>query len=158
MHPLLPTSTAIEYGHRAAVGLERQGHISGVGLASRIDQEDLATRLHWPRPEPGAEAQLDVNRVTEDAAEGVALALVHVARGWVVRRRAQRGEAADWFLHDPQARSVALEISGMDRAEIAAAASRLREKVEQVRKAPLAPMKAACVMVLGTPSATVATV
>lgn len=40
-------------------------------------------------------AQLDFDRVTEDAAEAIALAMVYVSNGWVVRRRLQRGENTD---------------------------------------------------------------
>lgn len=95
MHPLLPASTALEYGHRAAVGLGRHLHVSGVALATLIENKDRDASLHWVLAPAGDVEQLDHNRITEDAAEAVALALVHVAQGWVVRRRLQRGESAN---------------------------------------------------------------
>ncbi len=157
MHPLLPTSTAIEYGHRAAVGLERNGHTPGAALATRFDLEEVEALLHWLSPHPGAVDQLDKNRVTEDAAEAIALAFVHVARGWVARRRAQRGESADWWFHDSEARPVALEVSGIDKGDAGVVADRLRTKVKQVQQGKTANQRAACVVVLSAPAATVAT-
>lgn len=154
MHPLLPTATAVEYGHRGAVGLGRHGHAPGVALATRLDRQKRNARLHWASPPPADAQQLDRQRVTEDAAEAIALTLVHVARGWVVRRRLQRGEAADWLLHDPQAQLVALEVSGIGEG---ADPQRLRKKLEQVRGATIAQQKAACVIELPIPQATLAT-
>jgi hypothetical protein len=153
MHPLLPASTAIEYGHRAAVGLERHHHLSGVALATRLEGETPEASLHWTLALFGDAEQLDRHRVTEDAAEAVALALVHVARGWVVRRRLQRGESADWLLQDSETRLVALEVSGIDDGDDS---ERLRVKLEQVRRATFATQRAACVIELSTPRARVA--
>ncbi len=154
MHPLLPASTAAEYGYRAAVGLERHDHESGVGLATSNDGQAGEASLHW-LPSAGGAEQLDRHRITEDAAEAVALALVRVARGWVVRRRLQRGESADWLLRDARAQHVALEVSGIDEGDVA---ERLRMKVQQVRSATVGNRRAACVVELATPRATVATV
>lgn len=153
MHPLLPASTAAEYAHRAAVGLERQNHVSGVALATRIENESPEASLHWVRSWAGDAEQLDRHRITEDAAEAVALALVHVTRGWVVRRRLQRGEFADWLLRDSEARLVALEISGVGEGEDS---DRLRVKLEQVRRATIAQRRAACIVELEAPRATLA--
>jgi len=86
-------------------------------------------------------------------AEAVALALVHIALGWVVRRRLQRGESADWLLKDPLARLVALEVSGVDEHEDP---HRLRKKLNQVRRATVARQKAACVVELLAPRAALA--
>jgi hypothetical protein len=153
MHPLLPASTATEYAHRAAVGLEWKNHMPGVALATWIEDESPEASLHWVRSRAGDVEQLDRHRITEDAAEAVALALVHVARGWVVRRRLQRGEFADWLLHDPEARLVALEVSGVGDGE---EAGRLRMKLEQVRRATIAERRAACVIELEAPRARLA--
>jgi len=60
---------------------------------------------------------LDANVVTELGAEALALALVHETRGWVVRRRLQRGEFADWLLDAPDGKVVALEVSGTDTVD-----------------------------------------
>jgi len=153
MHPLLPLATAIEYAHRAAMGLERHDHKPGVMLAVDIDGRQSRAHLHWITCLHTDAAQLDRHRVTEDAAEAIALALVNEANGWVVRRRLQRGESADWLLVDGQRVSVALEISGIDENDDG---RRLREKQRQVGRTTAAAKKAACVVELATPRATMA--
>lgn len=153
MHPLLPASTAAEYAHRAAVGLERHDHKTGVILATLVESEARDASLHWAVAAFGAAEQHDRHRITEDAAEAVALALVHVARGWMVRRRLQRGESADWLLQDPEAGLVALEVSGIDEGD---SSDRIRVKLEQVRRATVASQRVACVVELAAPRATVA--
>lgn len=155
VHPLLPATTALEYGHRASIGLERQGHVPGVFLDARLDDEAREAILQWVSPSPGDAEQLDQHRITEDSAEAIALALVHGARRWVVRRRLQRGESADWLLHDAEARPVALEVSGIAEGEDP---QRLGEKLKQVAKVTLTEQRAACVVELPVPRATVATV
>lgn len=152
MHPLLPAATAGEYAHRAAVALEHHRHASGVVLSTRFDRDEGAATLHWISPAPDDADQLDRIRVTEDAAEAIALALVNVARGWVVRRRLQRGESADWLLHEPGAGSVALEVSGIGEGQYS---QRLRRKLEQVARASAAWHRVACVVELPIPRATV---
>jgi hypothetical protein len=155
MHPLLPTATALEYAHRAALGLERHRHKLGVSLAVVIDSDRKEARLHWDSSPSRDNAQIDYHRITEDAAEAIALALVHTDQAWVIRRRLQRGEFADWLLVDSKRQSVALEVSGIDEAD---GGRRLREKIEQVRQASIAERKAACVVELAAPSATLANV
>lgn len=153
MHPLLPASTAAEYAHRSAVGLERHQHEPGVALETLIEQVEHDASLHWARSTPADIEQLDRHRVTEDTAEAIALSLVHVALGWVVRRRLQRGESADWLLRDRDARLVALEVSGIHAGEVA---DRLRIKLAQVRHATISEMRAACVVELSRPRAELA--
>lgn len=154
MHPLLPYSTAVEYGHRAAVGLERHAHRPGVTLETLFDEETGDATLHWKMAGPEDGDQLDRHRVTEDAAEAIALGFVRMARGWVVRRRLQRGEFADWLLQDPESGAVALEVSGIGETEDP---GRLQEKLEQARKATIARHRVACVVELPTPRTTLAT-
>ena len=154
-HPRLPKLTVAEYTHQGALGLGRHGHQPGVGMPADLDGEAHETTVHWT-PSPRSDAELlDRHQITEDAAEAIALVLVHVARGWVVRRRLQRGEFADWLLEDPSSARVALEISGTDDKN---GASRMREKREQVRKSSVAAIRAACVVALGAPEAMLATV
>jgi hypothetical protein len=48
----------------------------------------------------------------------VALALVYVSRSWMVLRRLQREEHADWLLRETTSRRlVALEVSGTDEGD-----------------------------------------
>ena len=99
-----------------------------------LDLEPAAIRglLGWPGADLAKLEQHDHNRVTEDGAEAVALALAHRDRGWRVVRRLQREEHADWLLEETregERRVVALEVSGVDRGGISA---RLAEKLAQV--------------------------
>lgn len=100
--------------------------------------------LSWEE-RPAVEAlQLDYHRVTEDGAEAVALALVHAARSWVVLRRLQREEHADWLLRETTTRRlVALEVSGTDEGD---GDARLTAKLLQVAQSTAARRRAACVV------------
>lgn len=92
---------------------------------------------------------MDFHRVTEDAAEAIALALVNVAHGWVARRRLQRGEFADWLFVDKDSNAIALEVSGVDKIDVGL--QRLRQKVDQVKQSGAASTKGACVVELQPP-------
>ena len=81
MHPLSSQTTAREYAHRAAVGLARHGHVSGVRLEAHFDGQDESHSLRWRDKQEDGDTHLDFNRVTEDAAEAIALALVHAVKG-----------------------------------------------------------------------------
>jgi hypothetical protein len=150
MHPRLAPTTAADCAHKAAVGLARHNHLSGASLAIAFDDLSQQSSLYWSTVPETADDRLDFHRVTEDAAEEIALALVHVAKGWAVRRRAQREEHADWLLVDSDKQPIALEVSGVNMADIGQ--RRLREKVAQVRRHqnPRA-MKVACVVELNPP-------
>ncbi len=153
MHPLLPVTTTAEYTLRAALALERSHHQPMVRLnvSGGGPQADLAAVLDWDcaNDRSATIEQLDRHRVTEDGAEAVALALVSVSHGWSIRRRLQRGEAADWLLIDSNAALIALEISGIDGAPDA---RRLSAKLEQVRNAKGVTERFACVASFGPPA------
>ena len=90
---------------------------------------DMRLALHEPLL-----GVLDRNRVTEDGAEAVALTYVNSKAGWVVKRRMNRGESADWLL-TTGTRSLALEVSGTTETN---PLPRLREKRQQVGHCTLA--------------------
>lgn len=154
MHPLLDLASANDYAHKAAVGLGRHGHEPGARMPVTLDQAvlDPEPALQWTPAAAEDAAQLDKHKVTEDAAEAIALALVHGARGWVVRRRLQRGEFADWLLMDGARNLVALEVSGVDRPD---GGARMRIKREQVAQCSIRPIRVACVVTLATPCTTI---
>src|SRR5947209_8095079 len=132
MHPRLPEDLVLLMTVRAALGLQRNGHASPVAISLDLEPEAISGTLGWPGANLTELDQHDENRVTEDGAEAIALALAHRDRGWRVIRRMQREEHADWLLEhvDEAARQViALEVSGVDRGKIA---SRLAEKLSQV--------------------------
>jgi hypothetical protein len=93
------------HAHWAALALGRR-HEPGVEAEVTLDAESVVATLVWEK-RPAADAlQLDYHRVTEDGAEAVALALVHSARSWVVLRRLQREEHADWLLRETTSRRL----------------------------------------------------
>ena len=97
--------------------------------------------------------QHDYNRITEDGAEAVALALAHRHRAWCVIRRMQREEHADWLLEDTRdgvRQTVALEISGVDRGSIL---GRISEKLAQVAKSADVDQRLASVVGFEEPTA-----
>jgi len=134
MHARLPADLALLMVVRAALALERNAHKPGVRLSLRLEGVLGSSMLSWPGADMTKIDQHDHNRITEDGAEAVALALAHRHRAWRVIRRMQREEHADWLLEDMREgvrQVVALEVSGVDRGSIAA---RLSEKLAQVAK------------------------
>ena len=134
MHARLPSDLALVMVKRAALALERNDHASGVRVSLDLERVVSSGMLSWPGADLSKIDQHDHNRITEDGAEAVALAVAHRHRAWRVIRRMQREEHADWLLEDAQegARQVvALEVSGVDRGSIV---TRLSEKLTQVAK------------------------
>ena len=124
-----------------------------MGLPVRLDEADQNATLGWTVRNAGGDEQLDRKRVTEDAAEAITLALVNVAFGWVIRRRLQQGESADWLLEDRGNNLVALEVSGLDAGDWA---KRLREKTRQIEGVRIDCRRVACVVELASPCAVAA--
>lgn len=134
MHPRLPGDLAAIMAMRAALGLQRNKHSAGVNLHMAIENAVTGCALTWPAADLGVAKQHDHNRITEDGAEAIALAVAHKTKTWRVVRRMQREERADWLLeHDSDGRRklVAFEVSGIDRGSIVV---RMREKLAQVAK------------------------
>jgi hypothetical protein len=96
---------------------------------------------------------LDIDRATQDGAEGVTLGLIGRHRPWRLIRRLQPRytERADWLVEDADSGDrLVLEISGTDRG---AMEPRLREKTAQAKLSPAARLAAACVVRFLAPSA-----
>ena len=87
MHPELPFDVALVMVGRAALALERNGHKPGVSLSLDLERVLSSALLSWPAAELNKIDQHDHNRITEEAAEVVALALAHRYRSWQVIRR-----------------------------------------------------------------------
>lgn len=96
-----------------------------------IDEATEArAEIEWAPQDAELLARTDAKRITEDGAEAVALCYVSACAGWVVKRRRQQGERADWLLlQSGRGRALALEISGTVESDIG---HRLREKRAQV--------------------------
>lgn len=132
MHRRLPPDVALAMVGRAALALGRNGRSPGLGMPVDVERVVTSCVLSWPRADLSQADQHDENRITEDGAEAVALAVVHRHRSWSVVRRMQREEHADWLLEDRgegNRQIIALEVSGVDRGAIAA---RLSQKLAQV--------------------------
>ncbi len=131
MHAKLGAAQASIMVERAALALERNAHKPGVRVSLDLERVLSIGFLSWPSADMSKIDQHDHNRITEDGAEAVALALAHRHRAWRIIRRMQRGGRADWLLEDAGGETVALEVSGVDRGSIA---TRLSEKLKQVGK------------------------
>src|SRR5437879_3034864 len=115
LHDLSSIHTALR-GHPVdlfrygGLALQRAGHTSPVDAEIDDDGVKTTTEIEWLLQALILLDVLDNNRVTEDGAEGVALAYVNARAGWVVKRRLQRGERADWLLRKANG-WLALEVS-----------------------------------------------
>ncbi|MEO8903416.1 MAG: hypothetical protein ABI488_14485 [Polyangiaceae bacterium] len=143
----LPERAAAPLSYRAAIALGRR-HCSGVRLTGSVLEEAIDEDLQWPETEVHAGAYEDINRVTEEGAEAIALALAGSFCSWRVKRRLQSrlAEGADWLLFDPRTDStIVLEVGGTDEQDLAAL---LERKISQARRSPFSTRgtPAACVV------------
>lgn len=114
---------------------------------------DSRAALDWDLVDLTTSLQLDRHRVTEDAAEAVALVLVWIARQWVVEKRLQRWQSADWLLVAPNGERIAMEVSGIDGSFDR---RRLREKLRQVGAVKFCEQRFASVVAFAEPTAALA--
>ncbi len=149
----LPVQSASTLAFRACVALGRR-HRPGVTMAATLGDRDVDVMLHWSPPDPTEVTHQDFNKVTEEGAEALALALVCSSGGWRVKRRLQSvdGEGADWLLVKGK-ETLLLEVGGTDEAR--GLGELLREKLDQARASPLAnrASPAACVVRFLEPAA-----
>lgn len=127
MHPKLrghPT----DYAKFGALALQRAGHASPIPVGMDHDGRENKADIMWLSQDMTVLKVLDSNRVTEDGAEAVALAYANATEGWVVKRRLQQREGADWLL-GKERRWLALEISG---TAVGDPFARLRVKKQQL--------------------------
>ena len=100
MHPRLTSQHFRGLVGHASLALERNSHKPGVKLALELQGAATYGVLSWPNAKTINIDMHDRNRVTEDGAEAVALAVAHRHHGWQVVRRVQQGNHADWLLED----------------------------------------------------------
>jgi hypothetical protein len=146
-HPRL-NGHLLDYAKCGALALQRANH--GSPVLADVDHDGLAAtaEIEWIVQDLASLAVIDAHRVTEDGAEAVALAYAHVKAGWVIERRMQRWERADWLLVNGSS-SLALEISGTADGDPAA---RLMEKRRQVSLCLSAQERLAVVVVFDRPA------
>lgn len=123
----------VDYSKCGGLALQRSGHSSPVQTA--IDHNGLqdAAVIEWLSQSLSGLEVLDNKRITEDGAEAIALSYIFSKNGWVVKRRLQQGESADWLLVNGT-RALALEVSGTISGD---AVTRLNEKRKQVANCTL---------------------
>ena len=145
-HPAL-RGHPVDLAKYGGLALQREGHSSPVqaevdssGIQSVVDVE-------WLHQDLTVLEVLDKHRVTEDGAEAVALAYANSEGGWVVKRRLQRRERADWLLRN-QSDWLVLEISGTTTGDPYA---RLEEKLIQVAGCSLPANRLAVVVAFSGP-------
>ena len=146
MHPRL-RGHSTDYAKIGGLALQRAGHASPVRAGVYPGVEEMAD-IDWPVQDTTLLQVLDANRVTEDGAEAVALAYANASAGWVVKRRLQRSESADWLLHS-ESRWLALEVSGVAQGD---PSGRLNEKKKQVARCSLAAERLAVVVAFEQPA------
>jgi hypothetical protein len=133
----LPIETATILTFRSALALQRR-HRPGVRLLGEARQEPIDEELQWreQKPQRALHAQEDFNRVTEEGAEALALAVAGSKCSWRVVRRLQSrlAEGADWLLVDPATkRKVVLEVGGTDEGDLDPLLAR---KLKQAKHSP----------------------
>ena len=127
MHPKLKGHPT-DYSKFGALALQRAGHSSPVPVGMDHDGQEDRAEITWLSQDVTVPKVLDGNRVTEEGAEAVALAYANTTAGWVVKRRLQQKEGADWLL-GKERRWLALEVSG---TAVGDAFARLRDKKQQL--------------------------
>lgn len=137
-----------DYAKYGALALQRAGHISPVQTNIEHDGQKAATQIEWTRQDMAVLGTIDSHRVTEEGAEAVALAYVHRKAAWVVKRRLQRGERADWLLANATG-WLAMEVSGTITDD---PQGRLAEKKQQVSHCSLPAERLAVVVAFDSPT------
>jgi hypothetical protein len=147
IHPKLK-GHPMDLAKSGGLALQRAGHASPVRAGIDHDGLNATAEIEWLAQSLTLLEVLDSNRITEDGAEAVALSYVNCKAGWVVKRRLQRGESADWLLHNDGG-SLALEVSGTAAGDPYV---RLQEKKRQVARCSLPASRLAVVVAFGGPS------
>jgi hypothetical protein len=147
MHPKLRAYRA-DLVKSGALALQRAGHVSPAAAVVVHDGLETVAGIEWLAEDLRALEVLDYNRVTEDGAEAVALTYVNVKAGWVVKRRLQRGDHADWLMENEDG-SMAVEVSGTVAGD---PLGRLGEKKRQVAECSLPVYRLAVVVGFERPS------
>jgi hypothetical protein len=137
----------VDLARYGGLGLQRGGHTSPAEASVNRDGISSTIDIEWRLEALVLLDVLDRNRVTEDGGEAVALSYVNAKDGWIVKRRLQRGEHADWLLSKAN-RWLALEVSGIMEGD---ASGRLKQKEEQVGKCTLPADRLAVVVQFDAP-------
>ncbi len=141
-HPGISHGIALSYREAAQVCLARH-HKPPKAFSLTCDSANIAADADW-RPPPQALQAAWNNAIdaTEWAAYCVALAAVEITNGLYAIYRAETQSGADYYLAPAGAEAddlenlVRLEVSGIDEATPGTIATRLKQKLEQLKKGP----------------------
>ena len=136
-----------DFSKSGGLALQRSGHTSPVRVGLDEDGLKASAEIEWLSQALALLEVLDSNRVTEDGAEAVAITYANSKADWVVKRRLQRGESADWLLRNDTGWLV-LEVSGTISGD---ALARLLEKQQQVARCSLPAERLAIVVMFDDP-------
>lgn len=145
LHPDLPDELVGAFQMYAAIALERQRHVSGVEFLVTVSNTLVNETIVWRKRKAKDASMLDMNRVTEDGAECLALLVVGQQCSWRAVRRLQSRlrQRADWLVEIPSGETLAFEVSGTESGPFE---RRIREKKAQAEAAAQAGGAAACVV------------
>ncbi len=136
-----------DYAKYGALALQRAGHSSPIETDIEQEGKFVTSDIEWDQQDMTPVHMIDSKRLTEDGAEAVAIAYVHYYAGWVIKRRLQPGESADWLL-TRATDSLAMEVSGTTAEK---PESRILEKVRQVSRCTLPAERLAVVVSFAKP-------
>jgi hypothetical protein len=131
------------------LALQRAGHRTPVEADTNDDGVEGSAEIHWQWWDTNLvdDVLIDRNRLTEDGAEGIAITYLHAKSAWVVKRRIQQGEYADWLMQR-EADFMAVEVSGTAEGN---AFTRLKEKKQQIARCSLPAERIAIVIAFDKP-------
>jgi len=139
IHPGVSPGIASAYDEAVRVCLDRH-HISSQGFAINSPTDECVVHVSWEKAdEVTRKAWANNDDATEQAAYGVALAAIQVTRGLVAVRRAETRTGADYYLVpsasvDDFEATYRLEVSGTDKGDTYVIRTRVRQKIEQVKR------------------------
>lgn len=126
------------YADAAGVCFSRH-HQSPTDIKINKQIEICRREVRWEKPDNRtARSWANDDDATRDAAYSVSLAVIEAEFGLFAFTRAETKTGADYYIGSPNASDLEdafrLEVSGTDYGNLSAIRSRLREKVEQLRR------------------------
>lgn len=126
------------YADAACVCLSRH-HISPADLTIENPTEICMREISWEIPnEQIRRSWANVDDATRDGAYCVSLAIIEAEFGFVALARAETKTGADYYVGLPEAsdleKALRLEVSGTDKGDRPVIQSRLKEKLNQLKR------------------------
>ena len=156
----LSSEVGASLAQAAAVCLQSQGHAQGVLLVVR-GVVAASLPVTW-KPADNQAQRSWANEIdaTENGAVGIAIVLARRVLGYVVLSQSRHGTGFDYWLErdsstQPFEDPISLEVSGIRRGTTARVATRLRQKLSQMKAGSVAAPGYAIVVEFGRPRARV---